>query len=95
MASYESYKKINAEGIEDGAVEAADFSTALNATYGVKWFYGSPGATTSGCCCLWTVPTGVRNLYIEVWGAGGNGNGFCSCNRCHHYSGAQGGAYIM
>ena len=93
MASYESYKKISADGIVDGGVEAADFSTALNATYGVKWFYGTPAAMTSGCCCLWTIPTGVKKLQIQMWGSGGNGNGFCSCNRCHHYSGAGGGFY--
>tara|TARA_B100000003_G_C10925378_1_gene368947 strand:- start:846 stop:1643 length:798 start_codon:yes stop_codon:yes gene_type:complete len=93
MASYESYKKINAEGIADGAIEAADFTVALNATYGVKWFYGTPSALTSGCCCLWTVPTGVKKLHIEMWGSGGNGAGSCNCNRCHHYRGAQGGYY--
>ena len=65
MASYESYKKISADGIVDGAVEAADFSTALNATYGVKWFYGSPGAVTSGCCCLWTVPQELGNFRFK------------------------------
>ena len=93
MASYESYKKISADGIVDSAVNAADFSTALNGTYGVKWYYGTPAAMTSGCCCLWTVPTGVKKLQIQAWGSGGNGNGFCSCNRCHHYVGASGGFY--
>ena len=42
MANYSSYKKLSADGIVDGAVEAVDFSTALNGTYGVKWFYGGP-----------------------------------------------------
>jgi len=93
MASYDSYKKISADGIADGAVDAADFTVPLNSTYGVKWFYGSPGAVTSGCCCLWTVPTGVKKLHIQMWGSGGNGSGFCSCNRCHHYRGAQGGYF--
>ena len=64
MASYESYKKISAEGIVDGAVEAADFSTPLNATYGVKWFYGSPGATTSGCCCLWWLQQRSKSVLL-------------------------------
>ena len=27
------------------------------------------------------------------WGAGGNGTGACSCNRCQHYSSAGGGYY--
>ena len=93
MASYESYKKISADGIVDGAVEAADFTVPLNQTYGVKWVYGTPAALTSGCCCLWTVPTGVKRIHIELWGSGGNGSGSCSCNRCHHFRGAQGGYY--
>ena len=28
-----------------------------------------------------------------MWGAGGNGSGACSCNRCHHYMGTGGGYY--
>lgn len=93
MANYSSYKKLSADGIVDGAVEAADFSTALNGTYGVKWFHGGPCRCTPGCCCLWQVPTGVKTLQIQVWGAGGNGSGACSCNRCHHYRGSSGGYY--
>ena len=95
MASYESYKKISADGIVDGAVEAADFTVPLNQTYGVKWFYGIPCRCSAGCCCLWTVPTGVKKLQIQAWGAGGNGVGACSCNRCQHDRGAQGGYYAV
>ena len=91
MANYSSYKKLSADGIVDGAIEAADFSTALNGTYGVKWFHGGPCRCTPGCCCLWQVPTGVKTLQIQVWGSGGNGSGACSCNRCHHYRGSSGG----
>jgi len=93
MASYESYKKISADGIVDNAVTNEQFSTPLNAVYGVKWFYGIPCRCSAGCCCLWTVPTGVKRLQIQLWGAGGNGVGACSCNRCHHDRGAQGGYY--
>ena len=32
-------------------------------------------------------------MWIQAWGAGGNGTGACSCNRCHHYEAAQGGYY--
>ena len=46
-----------------------------------------------GCCCNWTVPTGVSKLWIQLWGSGGNGTGSCSCNRCHHFQGAGGGYY--
>ena len=93
MASYSSYKKLTGDELADGSVDAADLTVALNAVYGVKWFYGSPGACTPGCCCLWSVPTGVKKLHIQMWGAGGNGTGACSCNRCQHYSSAGGGYY--
>jgi len=93
MASYDSYKKISASSIADGAITSASFTVPLNSTYGVKWFYGSPGACTQGCCCLWTVPTGVKKLQFHLWGAGGNGAGSCSCSRCQHNRGSQGGYY--
>jgi hypothetical protein len=93
MANYSSYKKLTGDELADGSVDAADLTVALNAVYGVKWFYGSPGACTPGCCCLWTVPTGVKKIHIQMWGAGGNGSGMCSCNRCHHYMGSGGGYY--
>lgn len=32
-----------------------------------------------GCCCLWTVPTGVTWFGIELWGGGGGGAGACCC----------------
>ena len=35
----------------------------------------APGACTPGCCCNWTVPSGVAKLTWELWGAGGNGHG--------------------
>ncbi len=93
MATYASYKKLTGEELADGSVDGADLAAPLNTTYGVKWFYGSPGQCTPGCCCLWTVPSGVKKLHLQIWGAGGNGHGACSCNRCHHYSPATGGAY--
>ena len=39
------------------------------------------------------LPTGVARATFEIWGAGGNGHGACSCNRCQIYAGAQGGYY--
>lgn len=33
-----------------------------------------------GCCCLWTVPTGVTWFAVEVWGGGGGGAGVCCCH---------------
>jgi hypothetical protein len=93
MANYSSYKKVKAESIQSQAVDAADFATPLNSTYGVKWVFGTPDRCSAGCCCLWTVPTGVTRIHFQIWGSGGNGSGSCSCNRCHHFRGAGGGYY--
>jgi len=93
MANYSSYKKITTEEIQDGTLTDTQFAYDTKKNFGVKWVYGSPGACTSGCCCLWTVPNYVRRITWELWGAGGNGNGACSCRRCHHFQGAQGGSY--
>ena len=32
-----------------------------------------------GCCCLWTVPAGVKWFAVELWGGGGSGAGACCC----------------
>ena len=61
--------------------------------FGVKWVFGNLCRCATGCCCAWVVPSEVRRLHVEIWGAGGNGHGSCSCSRCHHYQGASGGAY--
>ena len=39
-------------------------------------------------CCYWQVPSGVTRITWEIWGAGGNGHGACSCNRCQNWHGA-------
>jgi len=95
MASYKSYKKIIPDGIKDGAIVDSHFTVDSSnvSTFGVKWFYGEPCACSTGCCCLWTVPTGVSKMHIELWGSGGSGHGSCNVNRCHHQKGAGGGYY--
>ena len=93
MATYESYKSVAADQIPAGGITAAKISNDARHCYCTKWFYGDPDRCSPGCCCLWTVPTGVRRLFWEAWGAGGNGHGACSCDRCHHYAGAGGGYY--
>ena len=93
MASYASYKKIDGTSFVDNSIPESKVSSNSFNTWNVKWIYGNPVALTGGCCCLWTVPSGVYNVYFELWGAGGNGHGTCSCNRCQHYAGAQGGYY--
>jgi len=91
MANYSDYRQVPADSIPSGTVTNAKLDLDARHCYCTKWIYGQPGACASGCCCLWTVPTGVRKVYWEIWGAGGNGNGACSCDRCHHYAGAGGG----
>jgi hypothetical protein len=93
MASYASYKKIDGSFFEDEVIPADALNPSGLDTWCVKWIYGSPVNCTQGCCCLWTVPTGVKRVTFELWGSGGNGTGACSCSRCHVYIGAQGGYY--
>lgn len=93
MATYSSYKKVAGDQINAGTVPGTKLASNALDTWNTRWFYGQPCALSSGCCCLWTVPAGVYRLFIEAWGAGGNGNGACSCNRCQHYAGAGGGYY--
>ena len=95
MASYSSYKPPVYTGttVQSGAVTQDRMSSDVRQNYCVKWFYGTPNPCTGGCCCLFTVPSDVRRLKWEIWGAGGNGSGACSCDRCQHYMGAGGGTY--
>jgi hypothetical protein len=93
MASYASYKKIVGSQVANATIPATALQAGTLATWNVKWIYGSPEALTAGCCCLWTVPSGVSKIYFELWGAGGNGHGSCNCSRCQNYIGAQGGYY--
>ena len=93
MAQYSNYKKVSGGGLPSGSIPATALNTTGLDTWNVKWFWGSPNECTPGCCCLWTVPTGVKRAHIEMWGAGGSGTGACSCSRCHVYRGAQGGYY--
>lgn len=93
MATYSSYKKLYSDQIVDGTLTDADFAPTTGKTAGVLWVAGALCACSTGCCCRWTVPTGVKRATFELWGAGGNGGGACSCNRCHRYKGAGGGYY--
>ena len=93
MANYTDYKKVDGAALPDGVITDAKInSNALN-TWNIQWVYGSMSSASGGCCCLWTVPNGVRRVTFELWGSGGNGHGHCSWNRCHHYRGAGGGYY--
>jgi hypothetical protein len=93
MASYSSYRKIRQDSIVTNSIPDAAFQTGAGKNFNTIWIRGGLGFCSGGCCCLWTVPTGVYRVTFEAWGAGGNGNGACSCNRCHHYKGSGGGYY--
>ena len=93
MASYGSYKKIISGQIINGTVPIDSNQAGVGYAYNVLRVFGSPGQCSTGCCCLWTVPSGIKRATFELWGSGGNGHGACSCSRCHHYSGSGGGYY--
>lgn len=44
--------------------------------------------------CTWTVPDGVTNIFIEIWGAGGGGGGNGNCCCCSSGPGGGAGGYI-
>lgn len=93
MASYRSYKRLNGDQVLDKSIDNAHLASGVRSTYTVKWFYGVSCRCSPGCCCLWTVPNNICQLNWELWGAGGNGAGACSCNRCQHRQPPGGGAY--
>ena len=93
MATYDSYKKVTSEQIIDGTVTEDKMGTGVRHRLCTKWLIGNACRCSSGCCCLWTAPGCTRKVQFELWGAGGNGSGACSCNRCHHFQGAGGGSY--
>ena len=45
--------------------------------------------SNGGCCCLWTVPSGVLSVTFELYGGGASGNDGCCCNY-QNYGGANG-----
>ena len=95
MATYSSYKKVNGSQLPDGGLDDNMINPNTLNNFGVKWFYGVPCRCSAGCCCNWTVPSQVKRLTWELWGAGGNGSGACSNQRCHHFRAASGGAFAQ
>ena len=93
MANYRSYRRIRSDQIHSSNIHPDKLVAGVTPSYCVKMFHGHPCYCTPGCCCYWQVPSGVEKLTIELWGAGGNGHGACTCNRCQHFRGAGGGAY--
>lgn len=47
-----------------------------------------------GRCCLYTVPgAGVRTIFVEMWGSGGDGSGACCCQ--WPYTTGSAGQYVV
>lgn len=93
MAQYSNYKKVSGETLAAGSIAANQLNSVGLDTWNVKWVYGCVCSCSTGCCCLWTVPAGVKRVTFDMWGGGGGGTGSCNCSRCHVYRGAQGGYY--
>jgi hypothetical protein len=58
---------------------AADSSGSVNFDEFHIYNTNKTGHNNGGCCCLWTVPTGVAWFAVEMWGGGGGGAGACCC----------------
>jgi len=93
MANYQDYRQVPSDQIASSSVTNTKLTIDARHCFCTQWVYGSPDQCATGCCCQWTPPTGVRRAFFEIWGAGGNGNGACSCDRCQHMKGAGGGFY--
>ena len=53
------------------------------------------GTTTpAGCCCAWTVPSGVTRVQIEIWGPGGGGGSGSTPECCGTNPPAGAGTYM-
>ena len=93
MATYSSYKKVDGSQLVANTLSDNDLASSTMNTFGTKWVHGLPCRCSPGCCCNWTVPTGACRITWEIWGAGGNGSGACSNQRCHHFQASMGGTY--
>lgn len=53
------------------------------------------GTTSStGCCCLWTVPAGVTQISVELWAGGGGGGSGSADNCCGSNPGGGGSGWV-
>jgi hypothetical protein len=48
----------------------------------VQLIYDTTCCSMVGVCCLWTVPNGVTQINIEIWGGGGGGSVASNCSMC-------------
>jgi len=68
---------------------SAGATAPTNGTMATLRIYNTNTNTVNngGQCCLWTVPTGVTWIAVELWSGGGSGAGSC-CNRSNKPGGA-------
>lgn len=59
----------------DGSGNVLDYSTIY------VYNTGKVDPNNGGQCCLFTVPTGVSWIAVEMWGGGGGGAGACCCQQ--------------
>lgn len=63
-------------------------------TQGEKGCCCQGNTTPVGCCCLWSVPTGVSSITVELWGAGGGGPSNINNDCCGGNPGGGGGTWV-
>lgn len=108
MATYDSYKKINADQLQNNLFDEGSLEAGNGHDYGVVWVYSARGmqchscANAGGCvcqacgrCCQWTVPSRASTATFEIWSGGGGGAGNTCCGCCTHALGGAGGNYAI
>lgn len=48
-----------------------------------------------GCCCAWTVPAGVTQITVELWGGGGGGGSGAAANCCGQVPGGGAATWVQ
>lgn len=51
--------------------------------------------TPAGCCCAFTVPAGVTQITVELWGGGGGGGSGYGAECCGQNPGAGAGSWVQ
>jgi len=70
------------------------FSTSPDLTQGYQTVECCAGVyTPGGSCCAWTVPPGITQIIVELWGAGGGGGAGSGATCCGTNPGGGAGTY--
>lgn len=108
MATYDSYKKLNADQIPNNVFSDASLQFGAGNNYGVLWVKSNRAQACGACanngdcccqacgqCCQWTVPANTSKVTFEIWSGGGGGTGNTCCGCCTHSIGGAGGNYAI